>query len=246
MCGISGIIPLSNEVTKENILTIMQFLLLENAHRGRDATGIATTNIVDKKVLVCKQAEEAKEFITHLTAEHIWGPTIGHNRAKTRGEPEDPENNHPIFGTKYCMVHNGMVHSMKELPEYKLKGKCDTEVLLSYFEMKGIKPAIPEIDGSAAVAILSPLEHMLYIYKHTSPVYMAYFPGKAIVFSSTEAPLKKVGEMLGCKKVFGLFNNYSIIEIDEGQLITFDLETNEMALDSIKIEYKWNGQGAGK
>jgi len=87
---------------------------------------------------------------------------------------------------------------------------------------------------------------MLYIYKHTSPIYMAYFPDKAVVFSSTEAPLKKVGELLGCSKAFGLFNNYSIIEIEEGQLITFDLETNKLCLDSIKIEYRWQGQGAGK
>ena len=50
MCSIGGIIPLSNEVTKEHILSIVQFLLLENAHRGRDATGIATINIADKKV----------------------------------------------------------------------------------------------------------------------------------------------------------------------------------------------------
>ncbi len=219
----------------------MQFLLLENIHRGRDATGIATINIAEKTVLVCKQADDAKEFVTHITEEHIWGPTIGHNRAKTQGEPEDPENNHPMYGTKYCMVHNGTVHSMKELPEYKLKGKCDTEVLLSYFETKGIKEAIPEIDGSAAVAILSPLEHMLYIYKHTSPVCMAYYPGKAIVFSSIEAPLKKIGEMLGSQKLFGLFENYHLIELDEGQLITFDLLTNEMHLDMVKIEYK---QGA--
>jgi glucosamine 6-phosphate synthetase-like amidotransferase/phosphosugar isomerase protein len=216
----------------------MKFLLLEIEHRGKDATGIATMNIADKRVLVCKQAETAKEFVNHLTAEHIWGPVIGHTRAKTRGEPEDPENNHPMFGTKYCMVHNGMVHSMKELPEYKLKGKCDTEVLLSYFETKGIKAAIPEIDGSAAVAILSPLERMLYIYKHTSPVMMAHFPGKAIVFSSTEAPLKKIGAMLGMTKSFGLFNNYQLVDVEEGQLITFNLETNELALDMIKVEYK--------
>jgi glucosamine 6-phosphate synthetase-like amidotransferase/phosphosugar isomerase protein len=238
MCGISGIIPLSSEVTKEVSLSIMQFLLTENEHRGKDATGIASMNIIDKKVLVCKQAETAKEFITHLTVDHIWGPVIGHNRAKTRGEPEDPENNHPMYGSKYCMVHNGMVHSMKELPEYKLKGKCDTEVLLSYFETRGIKAAIPEIDGSAAVAILSPLERMLYIYKHTNPVYIAHFPGKAIVFSSTEAPLKKIGTMLKMEKVYGLFNNYQLVDVDEGQLITFNLETNELALDMIKIDYK--------
>jgi glucosamine 6-phosphate synthetase-like amidotransferase/phosphosugar isomerase protein len=238
MCGIIGIIPLSNSVSKETTLDIVKFLLVENEHRGRDASGIATMNVVDKKVLVCKQAEAAKEFITHLTTEHIWGPVIGHTRAKTRGEPEDPENNHPMFGTKYCMVHNGMVHSMKELPEYKLKGKCDTEVLLSYFETRGIKQAIPEIDGSAAVAIFSPLERMFYLYKHTSPISIAHFPGKAIVFSSTEAPLKKIGAMLGVEKTFGLFNNYQLVDVEEGQLITMNLATNEIALDMIKVEYK--------
>lgn len=245
MCGICGVLPLSEEVSKEKILSIMQFLLKENIHRGKDATGIATLDIENKKVLVCKQADDANEFVTHLKTEHIWGPTIGHTRAKTRGEPEDPENNHPMYGTKYCMVHNGMVHSMKELPEYKLKGKCDSEVLLSYFETKGIKAAIPEIDGSAAVAILSPLEQMMYLYRHTSPIVMGYFPGKAIVFSSIESPLKKIGAMLDSKKVFGLFDDHHIIDVDEGQLISFDLKTNTLCLDSIKIDYKKNWYGGG-
>jgi glucosamine 6-phosphate synthetase-like amidotransferase/phosphosugar isomerase protein len=201
-------------------------------------------NIAEKKVLVCKQADEATEFIKNLKPEHIWGPTIGHNRAKTQGDPADPENNHPMFGEKYCIIHNGVVSSMKELPEYKLKGKCDTEVLLSYFEVFGIKDAIPKIDGSAAVAIFSPKETMLYLYKHTSPLYMGYFPGKAVVFSSTESPIKKIGDMLNCPKVFGLFSNSSIVEIEEGQLISYNLLTNELCLDMVKVEYKkseWHG-----
>lgn len=238
MCGISGFIPLSEDITNEKTLEIMKFLLMENVHRGRDSTGIASWNLKENKVLVCKQADEAKDFIPNLKVEHIWGPTIGHNRAKTRGEPEDCENNHPMFGDKFCLVHNGMVHTMKELTDYKYKGKCDTEVLLSYIERFGLKEAIPQIDGSAALAIFSPATKTFYLYKHTSPCVVALFPGKALAFSSTEEPLKKIANMLGVEKTWGLFSTQSIVDLEEGQLFSLNMDTHAVSVETIKVDIK--------
>ncbi len=131
MCGISGIIPVCEDITQEQIYKVMLHLLDGNESRGRDATGIATWDMTIPKVHIYKQAEEATTFNKFLKQEHICGPTMGHNRAHTKGGPENPENNHPMFGQKYCIVHNGVVHTMENLPDYKYKGECDTEVLLS-------------------------------------------------------------------------------------------------------------------
>ncbi len=238
MCGISGIIPLSKDITKAKILEVMKHLLLENRTRGGDSTGIASWDMTNNKILVCKQAEEAKDFITNLTEEHILGATIGHNRAQTRGPADDPENNHPMFGEKFCLVHNGMVHTMKELPDYTYKGKCDTEVLLSYIERFGMKAAIPQIDGSAAVAVMSPEDKMFYLYRHTSPIVLTYFPGKAFVFSSTEYPLKKIGAMLGAEKMWNIFPTQVIADFDEGQFFALNMETHQVSTEVIKVESK--------
>ena len=214
----------------------MKHLLLENRSRGGDATGIASWDIEKNEILVCKQAEEAKDFITNLTEEHILGMTMGHNRAKTRGEPEDPQNNHPMFGEKFCLVHNGVVPTMKELPDYKLKGQCDTEVLLSYIEQFGLRDAIPLIDGSAALAIMSPENKTFYLYRHISPLVLAYYPGKAFVFSSTEFPLKSVGKMLGVEKLWNIFSTQVISDFEEGQLFSINVDTHEIITDNIKVE----------
>ncbi len=238
MCGISGIIPIDKTISPEKILEVVNHLLTDNQSRGSDATGIASWDIEHDKILVCKQAESAKDFITNLKTEHIFGPTIGHNRAKTRGDPSDPENNHPIFGQNYCIIHNGMVHSMANLEGYKYKGICDTEVLLSYIETFGVKGAIPKIDGSAALAIMSPGDKKFYLYKHTSPLSITYFPGKAFVFSSTEFPLKKVGDILGGEKKWGMFPTYSTIDFEEGQLLTIDLKTFAVTTEEITVEAK--------
>ncbi len=236
MCGISGIVPLSKDISKTTILEIMKHLLLENRTRGGDATGLASWDMEKNKVTVYKQAEEAKDFIPNLKEEFIVGPTFGHNRAKTRGDPADPENNHPMYGEKFCLIHNGIVTSMKNLPEYKYKGQCDTEVLLSYIEQFGIRDGITKIDGSAALAIMSPENKTFYLYRHTSPLFLAYYPGKAFVFSSTEAPLKKVGVMLGVEKLWNLFSTQMTVDFDEGQFFSINVETHEVSVDNIKIE----------
>lgn len=248
ICGINGFIPLNKDISTDKILEITKWLLTELSSRGRDATGIAAWDLEKNEILICKQADEAKDFIPNLTEEKIkagypeWSgkidAIIGHNRAQTRGPSEDPENNHPMFGEKYCIVHNGMVHTMKELEGYTYKGKCDTEVLLSYFERFGIREAIPQIDGSAAVAIFSPEDKMFYLYKHTSPIVISFIPGYGLAFASTEAPLKKLGEILGVEKVYNIFNPQLMNDLDEGQLFSLNLETHAVSIETIKIEYK--------
>ncbi len=210
--------------------------MLENRTRGGDATGMATWDSETNKIMVYKMAEEAKEFVTNLTEDMILGPTMIHCRAKTRGEPENPENNHPMFGEKFCLVHNGMVHSMKNLEDYKYKGQCDTEVLLSYIEKFGLKEAIPKIDGSAALAIMSPENKTFYLYRHISPIVLTYFPGKAFVFSSTEYPLKKIASIIGVEKIWNLFPTQVMVDFDEGQFFALHMDTHEVTTETIKIE----------
>jgi glucosamine 6-phosphate synthetase-like amidotransferase/phosphosugar isomerase protein len=238
MCGIAGIIPLSKDVTPEMILEVSKHLLLENMTRGRDASGFASWNTVTNKILICKQAEEAKTFITNLTLDHVRGPSMIHCRAKTRGDPSDFQNNHPMFGEKFCIVHNGMVHTMKNLEGYTYKGICDTEVLLSYIEKFGVRGAMPQIDGSAAVAIMSPSDKKFYLYRHTSPIAMTYFPGKAFVFSSLEYPLKKVASILKSEKMWGMFPMQTMADFEEGQLFTIDLVTNNVTVEIIDVSPK--------
>lgn len=141
-----------------------------------------------------------------------------------------------MFGEKYCIVHNGVVSTMKNIEGYPYKGECDTEILLSYFEKFGIIDAIPQINGSASVAIFSPTDKNFYLYKHISPLYILYLPEMGLAFSSIEAPLKKLGSLLEMKKLWGLFIPQFITEMEEGQLFTFNVDTKEYKIENIKVE----------
>jgi len=235
MCGIGGIIPLSKDITPEIILEVSKHLLLENKNRGTDASGLASWDIVNNMIHIAKMADVAGEFVPKLTLEHIKGVTMIHCRAKTRGDPSNFQNNHPMFGEKFCIVHNGTVHSMKNIEGYPYKGECDTEVLLSYIETYGLKAAIPMIDGSAAIAVMSPEDKKFYLYRHTSPISITYFPEKAFVFSSIEYPLKKVAEILKVGKMWSMFPVQTSADFSEGQLFTIDLLTNDVTVETINV-----------
>ena len=71
MCGISGIVPLSKDITDAKILEVMEHLLLKLRTRGGDSTGIASWGINSNKIIICKQADEAKDFIDNLQSNNL-------------------------------------------------------------------------------------------------------------------------------------------------------------------------------
>lgn len=173
MCGIAGFV--NCDVTREEIAEV----LLKLQKRGTDATGLAFKE--DGGWYVVKGAINANNFVK------LYGDVIEraaksqnvilHCRLATNGTPHENANNHPIVGSKYAIVHNGVVDVENE---YKAKGETDTEQLLLDIEHRGLK-ALNEVCGSFAIALWN--NNTVWLARNHNPIRL-YRRGKGFVFCS--------------------------------------------------------------
>lgn len=196
MCGIFA--GVGADISKETISTG----LLATKVRGSDATGIFTL-----ETGIIKSPVPADKFINSEKFSDVPSSTslfIGHCRAATSGVPENNDNNHPMMGEKFVLVHNGIVH-MKRLDGYDYKGECDTETLLSYLETKeSIGEALRDVHGYATLVFskVSDIEEgkrILYVWKSgmTASMSVAFkegdgTTGQMLLLASTDTILKSV------------------------------------------------------
>lgn len=129
-------------------------MLKRMEYLGRDATGLAFVSRKENIVWYTKAPGKASDFITEDFLDRIRKYTeesdviLLHTRAATHGAPSNNDNNHPILGKQYVMVHNGVV-TLKE--KFDAIGSTDTEQLLLAIEKYGLKKGPEKASGSAAV-----------------------------------------------------------------------------------------------
>lgn len=138
MCGIAGIyyprqIKLRTRLKHRGIVDAM---MLSNAERGRDATGVF--NITrDGKHYLAKAPLPVEEFIQTpqyaqaFSREDTFG-VVGHTRMSTTGTPKQNQNNHPLYCGKVIGVHNGTILHPRvyaALHELTLRTDVDSEVI---------------------------------------------------------------------------------------------------------------------
>ena len=219
MCGIGGLIK-TNELNNHWVGELLHTLTLGLAKRGEDATGVYTS---EGAGVIRKQPGAAKDF--QEWPQRFGKVTLVHTRQGTGGDPKDNRNNHPLYGEKLLLVHNGCVPRMSKLDGYKYQGECDSEVLLSYLETKGIEEGIKALKGSAAFVVCDK-QHpkKVWFYSWRNPLVLAMVPGYGIVFASTGEILK---EALKSKFSLdkGLFLPAYCTKLESGDLLELDLET---------------------
>lgn len=95
-------------------------MLLAGRTRGIDASGVAW-RAPDGRIMFSKEREDAKDFVERVPNwDEIAQSRIGllHNRAKTKGSEWKAENNHPVVGFGWVVVHNGTLTNDDELFAY--------------------------------------------------------------------------------------------------------------------------------
>lgn len=156
MCGIFGITVNRNApYTNRQIKSTLLDLALLSEIRGKDSSGFAFRNEIDRAINVIRNPMPISSLIKHqafideleANLSNICGrekgftqsmfAVIGHSRLVTNGTQLNNENNQPVVKDGLVGVHNGIIVNIDELwdniPAYQRKYEIDTEVMLSLF-----------------------------------------------------------------------------------------------------------------
>jgi len=240
MCGLLGFF--TEQPSKENFVKY-EVLLEDIEFRGTDATGSMVyrewknrggrCRVVKKPV---KATEYIKTSLPKIKEEIERSPlVIGHVRAKTQGAASDNNNNHPVFGKRWLITHNGSVTTMDKVHGYTYKGEVDTEYIVAQLETKGLD-GLKETRGSAGLVIFDMMADnpTVYLWAHNQTFYLGYESStKTWWWASVEKCLQTIADHMispfhtdmRIEKVpedvlykIERLNNGSIVITDEGEL----------------------------
>lgn len=200
MCGIAGVRRYGeNPINAEEI----KVLLAELEHRGNHATGIAL--MVKKEIKLIKAPKPAWAFIGDKQTEEFLDAflpdatmAILHTRFATVGNPEDNENNHPMYLGKSAVVHNGGISNHNfYFDSEKVPRSCatDSDVFRAILDKEGMNAKAIEkmnrLSGSAAIAAFSQEDpDLLLLARSGSPLIYGVADDK-IWWASTTAAIQR-------------------------------------------------------
>lgn len=188
MCGICGAMgPSINQ-------DFFKKLLIGSKIRGTDATGFYASYCDDRDSYIVKNNVDADVFFekdASIISERLAGAKIliGHTRAATIGSCNDNNNNHPLYGNRYVLVHNGSVSTTDSIKDYKYLGKVDSEKALAMIETHGLE-GLRKIHGSASLVWSARGDNKVFFWRHTNPMCIGRINGDPnFYWASTRAIL---------------------------------------------------------
>ena len=222
MCGINGIVSLSNTFSLFDKLNVMNDLI---KHRGPDDDGV------------------------FFESNMFYNICFGMRRLSIIDITNGAQ---PIFteDNRYGVVFNGEIYNYKELKYflqshgYNFYSESDTEVILKLFQFEG-PISFSRLDGMFAICIYDKLSSKVYLardYFGEKPLYFHNSKKEGFIFSSELKSLLSVldSKLTISKKGISLFFQLSYIPApftiyDQ----VFKLEANRyLVLDCITLEHK--------
>ncbi len=133
MCAICGILDNANEISREELLYMMDIL----KHRGPDDKG--------------------SEILSMFGSRHS-NVAVGFDRLSIRDLSETGHQPMWNYGRDIFITFNGEIYNSEEIRQdvrdYQFQGTSDTEVLLYLYERYGIDKMLEVIDGMFAICIV--------------------------------------------------------------------------------------------
>lgn len=203
MCGIGGFSISDKDHRTLPARALADALTRGLVVRGRDATGAAWTERgANGKAAVyyAKEAIPAPLFARHIRDLMPQYPRIAiiHTRYATKGDPENPANNHPILiPDKVIGIHNGHIANDDALFRdhgWDRIAEVDSEAIFHLVgDAEQPEKVLHRLRGNAAVAWLGVNDpHALHLARvNGSPLWVAYTHGGSTVFASTADILTK-------------------------------------------------------
>lgn len=246
MCGIAGVRRYgTNPITSEEV----KVLLAELEHRGNHATGIALMH--KGRIHICKAPRPAWAFIAEKETDDFLDAflpeatmAILHTRFATIGNPENNENNHPMFFGNTAVVHNGGIQNHQMMfDQLKVPRSCqtDSDVFRAILDKDGMNEAaikdMNRLSGSAAIAAISQESpDLLVLARSGSPLVYGMADDK-LWWASTMGAIQRAVRPWGMKHgllgrksrgdiyYFGVPDHTAYILNNEGLVGKFEFKT---------------------
>ncbi len=234
MCGILGYVALKNKRPK---LNHFKEALIVCKNRGDDATGFYTPDTG-----VVKEDIDAEKFVKKYSSNIEEGLKsnllIAHCRATTQGTEKDNVNNHPHESENYVLVHNGGITKSEPPKEYKLKSKCDSEIILSFIETHGIKKGLEEMYeyDSMAIGLYDKKDKMLYLFRNGNPTSILIDKKDEIIYFGSTSEILKSFFKYG--NIFGFRVWEDMISFDSEKEVLYGFSTKEGLVTREEIKQK--------
>lgn len=207
MCGLAGSFTqasIKGLTDKQRLrrARVLEGLLVANASRGTDATGIATICGDDR--CVYKRAKPSYQFVDDATArKHLRTKAplvIGHTRYGTTGANND-DNAHPFEEGNIIGAHNGVISNYTSIDaalrdekgiatkDY-LYSRVDSQAVFRLLDHAGpgdYIDALSKVRGSAALVWHDKRNpDGLWMVRHSNPINLAWVPSMQTLFWSSQ------------------------------------------------------------
>lgn len=162
MCGIVGLLSLAGGFdAPQRARRGFERLLTAAESRGREASGAVW--LTGDRVLMHKAAAPATVMMRSAGYRGAWDElradaarlqaVLGHSRLTTHGTERVHQNNQPVQGAGFTLVHNGIVTNWQQLWQAiggTPRTELDTEVLPALLRHFGGDGPVPDVEGALA------------------------------------------------------------------------------------------------
>lgn len=210
MCGNVGVAGVLNLKQRE----VFQTLLIIDAIRGRDGTGVAGVTENSNHFEVLKRYGDPYQIIDHKgwdrVVSHNKKVLIGHNRAATIGS-KNHNNAHPFEMSNVVGAHNGTLWPQAKS---RLRGSniydTDSEAIYHEINHSSLRETIPKLEGAWALCYYDRRDDTInFIRNKERPLFYVYEKDRKTMWWASEPgmllfALGRHGIELDTEKVYGV------------------------------------------
>lgn len=253
MCTIFGIgILKDNKIpNKGAVRRIMTGVMHKSMNSNTDASGVAAIrknrlNVLRRPVPAA-ELSSTKEYGTFMKEsislkKDRTTSIIGHCRLRTKGDPSNNLNNHPIVAGSIVGIHNGVISNDDDLfelnPQIDRIAQVDTEIIFQLVNMffsrgkstvEAIKETCSMLRGSFACALLNAqCPSNLFIFRAMINVSLLLYKDYGIVaFATIPYTVKETMSGITQEEPVALSlprNSGTVLDLNEGSISTFSLK----------------------